>query len=85
MIVHRGADTSTVGLSRQHTLEETTRPRTQGSTRTKVNGLEPARTITNGDRSYINGSDRGKPFLEDELTHALTMTTLRPSPSESEP
>ena len=71
---------STVGLSRQHTLDENTRPRTDGSTTTKVYGLEPARTITNG---YINGGDYGKPFTEDELTHALTKTTLKPSASDN--
>ena len=70
----------TVGLSRQHTLDEHTRPRTDGSTTTKINGLEPARTITSG---YLNGGDYGKPFTEDELTHALTKTTLKPSTSEN--
>jgi len=71
-----------VGLSRQHTLDENTRPRTDGSTTTKVNGLEPAKTITHG---YLNGGDvdHGKPFTEEELTHALTRTTLEPSASDN--
>ena len=46
----------------------------------KVNGLEPTRTVTN---VYLNSGYHGKPFTEDELTHALTETTLKPSASDS--
>ena len=63
-----------VGLSRRHT-HESKRPRTAGSIRDGED-LQAAKTLTRGD---VIGRRPSRPFTEDELTLALTKTTMRPA------
>jgi len=69
-----------VGLSRQQTREEDRRPKTSDSATLKP--LKEVQTVTNGHitghmNGHVNGSTYGIPFTEDELTRALTKTSLR--------
>ncbi|MCJ1483133.1 hypothetical protein MMC06_003299 [Schaereria dolodes] len=60
-------DVGNVGLSRQHTHD--------GNQKTT---LETTKTVTNGDL-IGDGWRLDSPFTEDELTRALTKTTLKPN------
>ena len=72
-----------VGLSRKQT-QENQRPRTRDRKSMDLDPLQNVETIkyanVNGHMNgYANGSAHGKPFTEDELTQAMTRTTLRPT------
>ena len=54
-----------MGLSRQHTQE---------MSENFTNGLEPQQTITEG---HLDWRDTNMPFTEEELTLALTKTTIK--------
>lgn len=74
-------DVTNVGLSRRHTLEENQRPRTRDSD--TMDPLQETTTVTKGNMNgHANGSAYGRPFTEDELTQAMTRTTLRPASPE---
>ena len=69
-----------MGLSRQHTAE-IRRPRTDDNP-TDMAGLEFAKTFTNGDDYGLDKQTtvtNGPLFTEDELSKAMTQSTLKPS------
>ncbi|MCJ1463240.1 hypothetical protein MMC07_001845 [Pseudocyphellaria aurata] len=70
--IDRDDDVSNVGLSRQVTRDENGRPRTADSR--KMNGLHSQRTVTNG---HVKSGETEKPFTEEELSLALTRTTVK--------
>ncbi|KAL8830273.1 MAG: hypothetical protein Q9191_001526 [Dirinaria sp. TL-2023a] len=71
-------DVTNVGLSRGHTREENQRPRTRDSD--TMDPLQETQTTTKEKlNGHANGSAYGRPFTEDELTQAMTRTTLRPA------
>ncbi|KAG6997652.1 hypothetical protein G7Y79_00039g076140 [Physcia stellaris] len=73
-------DVTNVGLSKQHTREESKRPRTADSGKrprtsgsTRMQPLQETATVTAGNANgTINGLNYGKPFTEDELTQAMS-------------
>jgi len=74
-----------VGLSRQQTKEEDRRPKTPDSA--TMDPLKEVQTVANGHMNgningHANGLAYGIPFTEDELTRAMTKTSLRLSELE---
>ena len=78
-----------VGLSRQHTAENR-RPGALGGLDNGTNGIDShsQETVTNGDpygldaqKTITNGTD-GRLFTEEELSNAMTQSTLKPSRKE---
>ena len=82
-----------VGLSRQHTAENR-RPGGPGSLKNMANGWDTQETVTNGDargdtygldaQKTITNGQNGRLFTEEELTNAMTQSTLKPSQRERE-
>jgi hypothetical protein len=74
-----------VGLSRQQTKEEDRRPKSPDSA--TMDPLKEVQTVTNGHSNghmngHANGLAYGIPFTEDEITRAMTKTSLRLSEVE---
>ncbi|KAL8704592.1 MAG: hypothetical protein Q9201_002239 [Fulgogasparrea decipioides] len=49
------------------------------SDRDRMDGLEATKTLTNGDSRQLNGGSFGQPFSADDLVHAMTQSSLKPS------
>ncbi|KAL8738410.1 MAG: hypothetical protein Q9181_000781 [Wetmoreana brouardii] len=45
----------------------------------RMDGLEPTKTLTDRDSRQLNGGSFGQPFSANDLVHAMTQSSLKPS------